>query len=166
MTFDGDPAVAHSTGLVVEQVSLVVGGYRRLDDVTFTARQDTLAANIGPSSAGKSTLIKLLAGAIAPRASRVRFDGQDVHAAYACLRTRIGVVPQTDVADAQLTVEPALRFGELRLPGATAVVRESPAIRVLGELNLLAHNKTRVDKLSGGQPKRASVVMESLTGGR
>jgi phospholipid/cholesterol/gamma-HCH transport system permease protein len=166
MTFDGDPAVAHSTGLVVEQVSLVVGGYRRLDDVTFTARQGTLAANIGPSSAGKSTLIKLLAGAIAPRAGRVRFDSQDVHAAYACLRTRIGVVPQTDVADAQLTVEPALRFAELRLPGATPVVRESPAIRVLGELNLLAHHKTRVDKLSGGQHKRASVAMEFMTGGR
>jgi hypothetical protein len=56
-----DPVVADSTGLVVEQVRLVVGGHRRVDDVTFTARPGTLTTNIGPSGTGKSTLIKVLA---------------------------------------------------------------------------------------------------------
>jgi ABC-type uncharacterized transport system YnjBCD ATPase subunit len=36
--------------------------------------------------------------------------------------------------------------------------------RVLEELELSSHAHTRVDKLSGGQRKRASVAMELLTG--
>jgi phospholipid/cholesterol/gamma-HCH transport system permease protein len=123
-------AVAHSSGLMIDQVSALVGAHRRLDEVIFTARQVALAANTGPSGAGKSTLITVQPGATAPSADRVRFAA------------------------------------ESRLPGASAVVRESAAIRVLGELKLLARHESRVDKLSSGRRNRASVAMEFLTGGR
>jgi ABC-2 type transport system ATP-binding protein len=121
---------------------------------------------IGPSGAGKSTLVKLIGGAMPRSAGVVAFDGHDVHAEYASMRSRIGVVPQDDVVHRQLTVEQALSYAaELRLPPDTSTDdRRQVVERVLDELELTPHKKTRVDKLSGGQRKRASVAMELLTG--
>jgi len=140
-------------------------GRRLLTDVSFGARPGSLTAIIGPSGAGKSTLAKLVGGALSPTAGAVCFDGHDLHAEYASLRHRIGLVPQDDVVYHQLTVDAALRFAaELRLPHATADERAAAVRRVLEELELTGHARTRVDKLSGGQRKRASVAMELLTG--
>ena len=134
-------------------------------EIRVSARPGSLTAIIGPSGAGKSTLAKLVGGAITPTAGEVSFEGHDLHAEYASLRHRIGLVPQDDVVHHQLTVDAALRFAaELRLPHATADERAAAVRRVLEELELTGHAHTRVDKLSGGQRKRASVAMELLTG--
>ena len=153
-------------GVEAHALSLSIGGRPLLTDVSFTARPGTLTAVIGPSGAGKSTLIKLLGGTMYPSRGRVVFGGRDVHADYASLRSRIGVVPQDDVVHRRLTVEQALGYAaELRLPpDTTADDRRAVVDRVLDELELAAHRATRVDKLSGGQRKRASVAMELLTG--
>jgi ABC-type Na+ transport system ATPase subunit NatA len=95
----------------------------------------------------------------------VSFEGHDIHADYASMRHRIGLVPQDDVVHHQLTLDQALRFAaDLRLPRATKDERSAAVHRVLEELELTGHAHTRVDKLSGGQRKRASVAMELLTG--
>jgi ABC transport system ATP-binding/permease protein len=149
----------HALGLMLPN------GRRLLTDVSFSARPGSLTAIIGPSGAGKSTLAKLVGGALSPTAGAVCFDGHDLHAEYASLRHRIGLVPQDDVVHHQLTVDAALRFAaELRLQNATADERAAAVRRVLEELELTGHAHTRVDKLSGGQRKRASVAMELLTG--
>ncbi|WP_428340441.1 ABC transporter permease [Mycobacterium sp.] len=54
---------------------------------------------------------------------------------------------------------------ELRLPPDTSKADRTKVVaQVLGELDLTKHAHTRVDKLSGGQRKRASVALELLTG--
>ncbi len=94
------------------------------------------------------------------------FEGHDIHAEYASLRSRIGMVPQDDVVHGQLTVNQALMYAaELRLPpDTTKEDREQVVAQVLEELEMTQHADTRVDKLSGGQRKRASVALELLTG--
>ena len=76
------------------------------------------------------------------------------------------MVPQDDVVHRQLTVNQALGYAaELRLPPDTSKAdREAVVAQVLDELGLTQHADTRVDKLSGGQRKRASVALELLTG--
>jgi len=76
------------------------------------------------------------------------------------------MVPQDDVVHRQLTVNQALGYAaELRLPPDTSQAdREQVVSQVLEELELTKHADTRVDKLSGGQRKRASVALELLTG--
>lgn len=157
---------ATSSGLSAQGLALTIDGHRLLEDVSFTAKPGTLTAVIGPSGAGKSTLVKLIGGTTSPTGGVVTFDGHDVHAEYASMRSRIGMVPQDDVVHPQLTVQQALRYAaELRLPpDTTAADRRQVVDRVLAELELTAQRKTRVDKLSGGQRKRASVAMELLTG--
>jgi ABC transport system ATP-binding/permease protein len=160
------PAAARTSGLTAHGLALTVDGHQLLEDVSFTAKPGTLTAVIGPSGAGKSTLVKLIGGAMPRSAGVVAFDGHDVHAEYASMRSRIGMVPQDDVVHRQLTVEQALNFAaELRLPPDTSTEdRRQVVDGVLDELELTPHKKTRVDKLSGGQRKRASVAMELLTG--
>jgi ABC-type multidrug transport system ATPase subunit len=76
------------------------------------------------------------------------------------------MVPQDDVVHRQLTVNQALGYAaELRLPPDTSKAdRDQAVAQVLEELELTKHADTRVDKLSGGQRKRASVALELLTG--
>jgi ABC-type multidrug transport system ATPase subunit len=154
-------------GLEVRNISMTVeGAVTRLDRIAFTARPGTLTAVIGPSGSGKSTLSNAIVGATRPTSGAVSFDGHDVHAEFAMLRSRIGMVPQDDVVHGRLTVNQALGFAaELRMPpDTTALDRQQVIAQVLSELELTAHAETRVDKLSGGQRKRVSVALELLTG--
>ena len=153
-------------GLEVRDVDFSINGKNLLERVSLTARPGTLTAIIGGSGAGKTTLARLIAGYATPTSGLVTFEGHDLHTGYASLRTRIGMVPQDDVVHRQLTVEQALGYAaELRLPPDTSIKdRRQVVERVLDELELTPHKKTRVDKLSGGQRKRASVAMELLTG--
>ncbi|OOD74954.1 ABC transporter ATP-binding protein, partial [Mycobacterium tuberculosis] len=154
-------------GLDVRGVTWTIDGDKTLlDGISLTARPGMLTAVIGPSGAGKSTLARLVAGYTHPTDGTVTFEGHNVHAEYASLRSRIGMVPQDDVVHGQLTVKHALMYAaELRLPpDTTKDDRTQVVARVLEELEMSKHIDTRVDKLSGGQRKRASVALELLTG--
>ncbi|MFD4181871.1 FHA domain-containing protein [Rhodococcus sp. NPDC058514] len=154
-------------GLRVDGVGLTIdGGRRLLEDVTFAAAPGSLTAVIGPSGAGKTTVATIISGSASPTDGVVEFEGRSVHTEYQVLRSRIGMVPQDDVVHRQLTVRQALGYAaELRLPpDTTRADREEVIATVLDELQLSEHADTRVDRLSGGQRKRASVALELLTG--
>lgn len=163
-----ETAAATATGgLDVHGVTWTIENNKTLlDNISLTARPGTLTAVIGPSGAGKSTFARLVAGYTHPSSGTVTFEGHNVHAEYASLRSRIGMVPQDDVVHGQLTVRQALMYAaELRLPpDTTKADREQVVMQVLEELEMTKHLETRVDKLSGGQRKRASVALELLTG--
>ncbi|WP_438502149.1 FHA domain-containing protein, partial [Mycobacterium arosiense] len=154
-------------GLDVRGVTWTIENTKTLlDNISLTALPGTLTAVIGPSGAGKSTFARLVAGYTHPTTGTVSFEGHNIHAEYASLRSRIGMVPQDDVVHGQLTVQQALMYAaELRLPpDTTKDDRAQVVARVLEELEMTRHLHTRVDKLSGGQRKRASVALELLTG--
>jgi ABC-type multidrug transport system ATPase subunit len=160
-------AATRTGGLEVRNVKYVVdNGKQLLDDISLSARPGTLTAVIGGSGAGKTTLARLIAGYTSPSSGSVTFAGHNIHAEYASLRSRIGMVPQDDVVHRQLTVNQALGYAaELRLPPDTGKADRARVVtQVLDELDLTKHGDTRVDKLSGGQRKRASVALELLTG--
>ena len=160
-------AATRTGGLEVRGLTWTIEGNKTLlDNISIDARPGTLTAVIGPSGAGKSTFARQVAGLTHPTSGTVTFEGHDIHAEYASLRSRIGMVPQDDVVHGQLTVHQALMYAaELRLPpDTTKEDREQVVAQVLEELEMTQHSGTRVEKLSGGQRKRASVAMELLTG--
>ena len=164
---DETATATRAGGLDVRGVTWTIENNKTLlDDISLGALPGTLTAVIGPSGAGKSTLARLVAGYTHPTKGTVAFEGHNVHAEYASLRSRIGMVPQDDVVHGQLTVQQALMYAaELRLPpDTTKADRAQVVARVLEELEMSQHLHTRVDKLSGGQRKRASVALELLTG--
>ncbi|MGW0162635.1 FHA domain-containing protein [Mycobacterium sp. NPDC003323] len=160
-------AATRTGGLEVRGLTWTIENNKTLlNNISIDARPGTLTAVIGPSGAGKSTFAKQVAGLTHPTSGTVTFEGHDIHAEYASLRSRIGMVPQDDVVHGQLTVKQALMYAaELRLPpDTTKEDRERVVLQVLEELEMTKHLETRVDKLSGGQRKRASVALELLTG--
>ncbi|HEY2086812.1 MAG TPA: ATP-binding cassette domain-containing protein [Mycobacterium sp.] len=158
-------AATRTGGLEVNGVHFRIDGKELLDGISLTARPGTLTAIIGGSGAGKTTLSRLIAGYTRPSSGTVTFEGHNIHAEYATMRSRIGMVPQDDVVHRQLTVNQALGYAaELRLPPDTGKQERAQVVaQVLEELDLTKHADTRVDKLSGGQRKRASVALELLT---
>jgi branched-chain amino acid transport system ATP-binding protein len=59
-------------------VSVRFGGIQALDRLSFTIDDGQICGLIGPNGAGKTTLIQQIAGALAPDAGHVLFDGADI----------------------------------------------------------------------------------------
>ena len=98
-------AGGRASGLEVRGISLTVDANRTLlDRISFSAKPASLTAVIGPSGSGKSTLAKVIVGGTRPNSGTVSFEGHDVHAEYASMRSRVGLVPQDDVVHRLLTV--------------------------------------------------------------
>ncbi len=80
----------HEFAIVVEDVCFAYGEQEVLHNVTFRVPACAFVAVVGPNGGGKTTLLRLLLGELAPRFGRVRvLDGAPV-----AVRRRIGYVPQ------------------------------------------------------------------------
>jgi ABC transport system ATP-binding/permease protein len=137
-----------------------------LDRVSFSLASRSLMAVVGPSGSGKSTLLNALTGTEMAGEGDVLYDDRSLYAAYAALRRRIGYVPQDDLVHRELTVRRALEFAaEIRFPPDVGADELRDRVEsVIGQLGLADRAETRIDSLSGGQRKRASVGLELLTG--
>ena len=81
-------AATRTGGLDVHGVTWTIEGNKTLlDNISIEARPGTLTAVIGPSGAGKSTFARLVAGYTHPTSGTVTFEGHDMHAEYASLRS-------------------------------------------------------------------------------
>jgi len=90
----------------------VAFAYRRpvLSGVSLDLPEGGITVVIGPQSCGKSTLLRLLAGLLAPLEGRILFDGDDV-TALAAERRDIGVVFPTCALFPHLSVRENIAFG-------------------------------------------------------
>ena len=64
--------------LEVDKIDLFYGDAQALDDISIAAREGELVAIVGANGAGKSSLIRTIAGIESPRAGRIRFRSQDI----------------------------------------------------------------------------------------
>jgi branched-chain amino acid transport system ATP-binding protein len=64
--------------LTVSGLTRQFGGFRAVDDVSFSVRTRSIHAVIGPNGAGKTTLFRVLTGVIDPTAGEVRFKGESI----------------------------------------------------------------------------------------
>ncbi|NOG70420.1 ABC transporter transmembrane domain-containing protein [Roseicella sp. DB1501] len=137
-----------------------------LHDVSFTVEPGETVALVGPSGAGKTTVLQLLLRFYDPQAGRVTLDGIDIaRVDPAALRARLGLVPQDPVifsADAWENI----RFGR---PGASeAEVRAAArAAAAEGFLDALPRGfgsflGSKGVMLSGGQRQRLAIARAIL----
>jgi branched-chain amino acid transport system ATP-binding protein/branched-chain amino acid transport system permease protein len=92
-----EPALARSARVPNEPVLAVhglrkaFGGVLAVDGFELELRRGEAAALIGPNGSGKTTALRLIAGAIAPDAGRIELDGAEVTAAGAADRVAFGI---------------------------------------------------------------------------
>jgi ABC-type multidrug transport system ATPase subunit/pSer/pThr/pTyr-binding forkhead associated (FHA) protein/ABC-type multidrug transport system permease subunit len=162
LIFDGETFLARDDrGLLrlrAEDLVVEVKGKRILDQATVAVEPGEFIAIIGESGAGKTTLIKAMAGVSAPTSGDVLVNGEPIASRLA----EIGYVPQDEIVHRDLTVLEALGYAaRLRLPQDSSRQEIDDAVQAaVGELALSEHARTRVGSLSGGQRKRAGVGTE------
>jgi lipooligosaccharide transport system ATP-binding protein len=106
---------------------------------------------LGPNGAGKSTTMRLLTGQAIADSGELRVLGHELPAEAKTARGKMGVVPQLDNLDVDVTVEDNLAiFARLyRVPDVAAAVDKALGIARLG-----ARRRAAVDDLSGGMRRR------------
>ncbi|MFE5587180.1 FHA domain-containing protein [Kitasatospora sp. NPDC056531] len=158
-------AVSFSARHLTVEVEHKGGKKILLNDVSFGVPEKSLVAVIGPSGSGKSTLLRALTGYRPADRGEVLYDGRNLYKQFAELRSRIGLVPQSEILHRELTVRKGLKYAaRLRFPGDTeAKERDARIDEVLYELRLDKRADNKITALSGGQQKRVSVALELLT---
>ncbi len=140
--------------LELESVSFAFpGASRTLEDIRLTLAPGEVHGILGRSGCGKTTLLKLAAGLLAPQTGRVTVRGRAVQAA----REDIGFMFQQPTL---LEWLPALDNVLLpvtlqRQPGADERER---ALQLLSQLGLAGLEKRRPGQLSGGQQSRVALA--------
>ena len=106
---------------------------------------------LGPNGAGKSTTMRMLTGQVIANEGEIRVLGHELPEHSKVARSKMGVVPQLDNLDVDVTVEDNLAvYSRLyRVPDVAAAVERSLAIARLGD-----RRRDAVDKLSGGMRRR------------
>ena len=135
----------------------------RLD---FTLEGGRKLGIVGPTGAGKSTIVRLLFRFYDPDGGRVTIDGQDVsQVTQASLRGQIGLVPQDTVLFND-TIAANIGYGR---PGATqAAIEEAACLAQIHDfvIGLPDGYRTTVGerglKLSGGEKQRVAIARVML----
>ncbi len=139
-------------GLLLESVSVSVGELRIVDDVALAVPAGAVVAVVGPAGSGRSTLLRVLAGARSPDRGRVLLNGSPVDPAA------VGFASQEHLLLGGLTsVENVttrlMAMGRRRGPGWSGVPE---LLSRLGLPESSWHNLT--EQLSGGQQQRVAVA--------
>ena len=130
-----------------------LGGFA-LGPVDLALRPGAITALVGPNGGGKTTLLRALAGLLAPSRGSVEIDGASVASLSSSVRARrIAFVPQRPAVPPGLLVRELVALGRLRVGvDAGSVDRAMAAVGVAG----LADRT--MPSLSAGQVHRAAVA--------
>ena len=146
------------------EIAGVTKRFRRavvLDDLSLSVGEGEFLSLLGPSGCGKTTLLRILAGLLAPDAGRVRLAGRDL-SAVAPHRRNVGVVFQNYALFPHLTVTENVAFG-LRARGRPKA-EIVPAVARLLDMVRLSHLAGRaIGQLSGGQQQRVAMARALAT---
>lgn len=148
----------------VRDVCFSYGTQEVLHNVSFAVAPRSLVAVVGPNGGGKTTLLKLVLGALAPRYGTVRVLGETPERA----RARLGYVPQSIPFDPRFPVsvrEVVLmgRVGKSRLGTYGRDDREA-ARQALARVRLAGFERRAFAELSGGERQRV-MIAQALSGG-
>ena len=114
--------------LSAEGIDLFYGDAQALDGVSIAVREKEIVAIVGANGAGKSSLIRTIAGIERPRAGRVAFKGADITGwpSHKVCNLGIGQVPEGRQIFPTLTVDENLEVGAYipRGRSAKAAARE------------------------------------------
>ncbi len=146
--------------IVIHDLSVVLGrNFRALDDVSVTLGGGKIIGFIGPSGAGKTTLIRAIVGRQRIAGGWVQVLGQS--AGSAGLRSRISYMTQENSVYGDLTVLENLRYFAAMAGYAGKQSRELIA-RALEQVAMTDKAAVLVSNLSGGQKQRVSLAVALL----
>ncbi|WP_230530478.1 ABC transporter ATP-binding protein [Microvirga roseola] len=142
--------------LVLDNVCRKVGAETHIRDISLTLERGSLNVLLGATLAGKTSLMRLMAGLDAPSSGRILVDGQDV-TGWPVQRRSVAMVYQQFINYPSLTVYEniASPLRVARLPSAEVDARVQDAARLL---KLEPYLDRKPLNLSGGQQQRTAIA--------
>jgi lipooligosaccharide transport system ATP-binding protein len=152
---DAAPSVVAS-----RKLTKIYGERRAVDEISFDVRRGETFGLLGPNGAGKSTTMRMIACRTPHTSGELRVEGHDVRTDARRIRSLIGVVPQENNLDPDISVRQNLlayaRY--FRIPRTLAESRSDELLKFVG---LDERHDARVVELSGGM-KRRLIIARSL----
>ncbi len=142
--------------LVLEGVTKRVGASRHIDDVSMTLARGSLNVLLGATLAGKTSLMRLMAGLDAPSSGRVLVDGRDV-TGWPVQRRSVAMVYQQFINYPSLSVYENIA-SPLRVAGLPRAEIESRVRDAAKLLKLEPYLARKPLNLSGGQQQRTAIA--------
>ncbi len=127
-----------------------------LEDISLHLHPGQFAALVGPSGAGKTSLLKLILGILQPTQGEIRISGEALNGQPA---PRVGYVPQLEAVDWNfpVTVEQAVLMGRIRRSGPwpwPSSEDKRLLKTILDRLSIADLVERHIRDLSGGQQQR------------
>ncbi|RIA55991.1 ATP-binding cassette domain-containing protein [Dichotomicrobium thermohalophilum] len=141
----------------LSKVSKSFGDTRALRDISAEIRGGVITGLVGPDGAGKTTLIRLMTGLLAPEDGRIRVLGADTLEQAQTVQSHIGYMPQRFGLYEDLSVIENLNlYADLRgLPEAERADRFAELLRFTG---LSPFTTRHAGKLSGGMKQKLGLA--------
>jgi len=153
--------------LALEDVYKSFGAMRVLDGITLRIKKGETVAVIGRSGTGKSVMLRLFVGLLAPDRGRVIFAGEDISSFDAqrldAMRQRMSMLFQSGALFDSMSVADNVAFGlRVRGEGNEAVIAERVR-HYLALVGLASAHKKMPSELSGGMRKRVALARAIAT---
>ncbi len=133
------------------------GDFTAVDGIDVDVAPGEAFGFLGPNGAGKSSTMRMIGAVSPPTAGELRVLGLDPAVEGPAIRGRLGVVPQTDNLDVELTVaENLLVYG--RYFGLPRAVLKERTAELLDFVQLADRADQRVEPLSGGMKRRLTIA--------
>ena len=138
------------------------GDFTAVDGIDFAVERGESFGFLGPNGAGKSCTMKMV-GCVSPATGgELRLFGQDPATHGPQIRARLGVVPQKDTLDEELTVQENLWiYG--RYFGLSRSEVRSRTTELLDFAQLTDRAKSKVEPLSGGMKRRLTIARSLIS---
>ncbi|MDA1091487.1 MAG: ABC transporter ATP-binding protein [Proteobacteria bacterium] len=162
---DDGPALPFGETLLLEGVSFSYAGADGgvLKNINLNLAKGGSLGLVGPSGAGKTTLVDIILGLLLPKTGRVTVDGTDISTATRAWRRQIGYVPQSIyIIDDSLRRNIAFGLNDDEIDEAKIqkAIRLAQLNDLVGELpdGLETRLGERGVRLSGGQRQRVGIA--------
>jgi len=133
------------------------GSFVAVDGIDFDLFRGEAFGFLGPNGAGKSSTMRMLGCVSPPTLGDLTILGGDPIRDGAAIRARLGVVPQEDTLDSELTVrENLLVYG--RYFGLPRKLINERTDQLLDFVQLTERAGDQVDPLSGGMKRRLTIA--------
>jgi len=144
------------SALSFEQLGKAYGSDDVVTDVSLTIRQGEFVSLLGPSGCGKTTILRMVAGLVAPSRGRILLGTEDITALPPNKRG-LGLVFQSYALFPHLTVFENVAFG-LRRRKVTGAELDRRVREALARVRLEAYGERFPRQLSGGQQQRVAIA--------
>ena len=128
-----------------------------LQDINFTARKGKITGLIGPDGAGKTTIMRMIAGLMTPDSGRITILGKDVSKQSLEVQTEIGYMPQHFGLYEDLTTGENLDL-YADLQGVLKSNRQEQYKELMQMTNLGSFTNRLAGKLSGGMKQKLGLA--------